>query len=232
LNVRILNRCRTKYNSRDIKMFTLIKRELIDNIALLLLAAIVPAIIITIVIKGVLEGVAYLPIGIPVIMVRILWPYLLCGAFVAAGCGAAQMNDDSQRKLSTFLSVLATTRGRIFIARTVLGVMLILIMFVPLVVTDVVLLKIFARPVPLDMNFLIRSFATILATFVCCYAIGLQVGWRSSKLMAILFGVALSAALILVVAIKGFGVESIIILVLFTVASLIWTWHKFLSLPL
>jgi hypothetical protein len=151
---------------------------------------------------------------------------------VATAGGAAQMHDDNQRKVSTFLSVLATTRGRILIARTVVGVMLILIMFVPLVLADVILLRVFARLAPLDTDFLVRSFATILATFVCCYAIGLQSGWRTSKIMALLFSIALSATLILVVAVKGFGAESIIILALFTIASLIWTWQKFLTMPL
>jgi len=215
-------------------MFTLIKREVIDNIAVLLLAVIVPAFFIIVVVKGVLSGLARPPIGIPVVMVKvkILWLYLLCGAFVAAGCGAAQMHDDNQRKLSTFLSVQATTRSRILIARIVVGVMLILIMFVPLVLADVILLRVFARLAPLDTDFLVRSFASILANFVCCYAIGLQSGWRSSKLMAILFSVVLSAVLVLVVAIKGFGAESIIILALFTIASLIWTWQRFLRMPL
>ncbi len=213
-------------------MLTLIKRELIDNIAVLLLAAIVPASIIIIVVKEVLTGLARPPIGIPVIMLRVLWPYLLCGAVVATAGGAAQMHDDNQRKVSTFLSVLATTRGRILIARTVVGVVLILIMFVPLVLADVILLRVFARLAPLDTDFLVRSFATILAAFVCCYAIGLQSGWRASKIMALLFSIVLSATLILVVAIKGFGAESIIILALFTIASLIWTWQKFLTMPL
>ena len=213
-------------------MLTLIKRELVDNIAVLLLAAIVPALFIVIVVQGVLTGLARPPIGIPVIMAKVLWAYLLCGAIVVAGCGAAQMHDDSQRKISTFLSVQATTRSRILVARIVVGVMVMLILFVPLVLADVILLRVFARLAPLDTDFLVRSFATILATFVCCYAIGLQSGWRSSKLMAILFSVVLSAVLLLVVAIKGFGAESIIILALFTVASLIWTWQKFLSMPL
>jgi hypothetical protein len=213
-------------------MLTLIKRELIDNVAILLLAAFVPASIIIIVVRGVLTGLAWPPIGIPAIMAIVLWPYLLCGAVVATAGGAAQMHDDNQRKVSTFLSALATTRGRILIARIVVGVMLILIMFVPLVLADLILLRVFTRLAPLDADFLIRSFATILAVFVCCYAIGLQSGWRSSKLMALLFSLALSAALILVVAIKGFGAESIIILALFTIASLIRTWQKFISMPL
>ena len=213
-------------------MLTLIKRELIDNIAILLLAAFVPAIIIIIVVKEVLTGLAQPPIGIPVIMAKVLWSYLFCGAVVATTGGAAQMHDDNQRKVSTFLSALATTRGRILIARIVVGVMLILIMFVPLVVADVILLRVFARLAPLDTDFLVRSFASILATFVCCYAIGLQSGWRSSKLMALLFSLALSAALILVVTIKGFGTESIVILVLFALASLIRTWTRFLKMPL
>lgn len=213
-------------------MFTLIKREVIDNIAILLLAAIVPAIVIIFVVKGVLTGLAWPPIGIPVIMLRVLWPYLLCGAFVAAGCGVAQMHGDNQQKISTLLSTLATTRSRILAARVIVGLFLILIMFVPVVLTDLILLKVFTPLAPLDMDFLVRSFATILATFACCYAIGLQSGRRTSKPMALIFNVALSAALILVVTIKGFGAESIIILALFTIASLIWTWRRFLSMPL
>jgi hypothetical protein len=213
-------------------MFTLIKREVVDNIAVLLLAAIVPAAIIVIVVKVVLNNLGWPPIGIPRIMLRVMWPYLLCGAFVGTGCGAAQMHGDREQKISTFLSTLTTTRGRILTARLTVGILLILIMFVPLVVADIALLKIFTRLAPVDIDFLMKSFATILATFVCCYAIGLQVGWRSSKLMAILTGIVLSAALILVVAIKGFGTESIVILVLFALASLIRTWMKFFRMPL
>ncbi|MHC5059847.1 MAG: hypothetical protein ACYTFK_02015 [Planctomycetota bacterium] len=213
-------------------MLTLIKRELIDNIAILLLAAIVPASIIVIVVKGVLTGLGWPPIGIPVGMAKVLWPYLLCGAFVAAGAGAAQIHTDNQQKISTLLSTLATTRTRILLARVIVGLLLIAIMFVPLVLADMILLRLFPRLAPLDADFLVRSFATILTIFLCSYAIGLQCGWRSNKLMAILFSVVLSAVLILIVAIKGFGTESIIILALFTIASLIWTWQKFISMPL
>ncbi|UCD29946.1 MAG: hypothetical protein JSV03_05575 [Planctomycetota bacterium] len=213
-------------------MFALIKREMIDNIAILLLAAIVPAAIIIIVVKEVLISLAWPPIGIPAIMLRVLWPYLLCGAFVATGCGAAQMHGDREQKISTFLSTLATTPGRILTARMIVGLFLILIMFTPLALTDVVILKIFTRQAPVQIVFLMKSFATILATFVCCYAIGLQSGWRTSKLMAILSGIVLSAVLLLVVAIKGFGNESIAILLLFAAASLIWTWQRFIRMPL
>lgn len=213
-------------------MLTLIKREVVDNMGALVLAVFVPAIITVIIVKEVLTGLSWPPIGIPVIMITALWPYLLCGALVATGFGAAQIHDDNQQKISTFLSTLATTRTRILAARVLVGLFLILIMITPFVLAYVILLRVFPRLAPLDTDFLVRSFATIIAVFVCSYVIGLQCGWRSSKLMAILFSIVLSAVLVLVVAIKGFGAESIIILALFTIASLIWTWQKFLKMPL
>ena len=211
-------------------MFALIKREVVDNIALFGLAVVPPLMISVLIIKAVVErSVIDVPIGIPEVMYKAFWVYLLGGAFVAVACGAGQMNSDKNEKISTFLSTLATTRKRIMTARLIVGVFVILLLSVPVVVTDAALLRTFSRLAPIETGVLIKPFVTIFSVFVCCYAIGLQSGWRTSKIMSLLSSIALAAVMILVVVIKGFGFESVLILLLFSIASLIRTWQRFLN---
>lgn len=210
-------------------MFALIKREVVDNIVLFGLAILPPSMISVLIIKEVVaRSLVDAPIGIPVFMYEIFWPYLLFGAFVAAACGTAQMHGDKNEKISTFLSTLATTRRQIIAARMIVGVFLILLLSAP-VFTDIVLLRTYSRLVPIETGFLIRPFVTIFSVFVCCYAIGLQSGWRTSKIMSLLSSIALGVVMVLVVVIKGFSFESVLILLLYSVASLICTWQQFLS---
>ena len=208
-------------------MYALIKREVVDNIALFALAILPPAMISVLVIKEVVtRSMIDAPIGIPCFMYEIFWPYLLCGAFVAVACGAAQMHGDKNEKISTFLSTLATTRRQIMAARMIVGVFVILILSVP-VFTDIALLRTYSRLVPVETSVLIKPLVTIFSVFVCCYAIGLQSGWRTSKIMSLLSSLVLAAVMVLVVVIKGFGFESVLILLLFSIASLIRTWQQF-----
>ncbi len=211
-------------------MFALIKREFVDNIVLFVMAIMPGAMISVLIIQTVVRrSMVDAPIGIPESMYEVFWGYLLVGAFVTVACGAVQMHGDKNEKISTFLSTLATTRKHIMAAKLIFGGIVILILSVPVVVTDIALLRVFSRLAPIETSVLIKPFVTIFSVFVCCYAIGLQSGWRTSKIMSLLSSIALAAVMILVVVIKGFSVESVLILLLFSVASLICTWQKFLN---
>ena len=63
--------------------------------------------------------------------------------------GSAQMYTDKNKKISAFISTLATTRRRILIARIVTGLLAILILLVPIAVTAQTLMRLLGPPIPL-----------------------------------------------------------------------------------
>jgi len=65
-----------------------------------------------------------------------------------------------------------------------------------------------------------------------CYCIGLQTGWNSSPVTPSLGALFLTCILVPLILIKGFGVHIVVILVLFIIASLIRTWHTFMTTSL
>jgi hypothetical protein len=65
-----------------------------------------------------------------------------------------------------------------------------------------------------------------------CYCLGLQTGWNSGKIIPTLGGIALTCIFVPLIIVKGFGLHIVVILVLFIVASLIRTWHTFMSTSL
>jgi len=118
------------------------------------------------------------------------------------------------------------------LARIITGILAILIVLVPFVITTIVLLYIFVPPVPIYDGFIFEIFAGVFLMSFACYCIGLQTGWSSSKITPTLGGLALTFIFISFVNIKGFGLEGVFILLLFIAASLICTWHKFRSASL
>jgi hypothetical protein len=73
--------------------------------------------------------------------------------------------------------------------------------------------------------------ATFLLAFAC-YCIGLQSGWNSSAITPSLGALGLACIFAPLVFVKGFGLEIVVILVLFIAASLIRTWYKFTTTSL
>ncbi|MHC4214771.1 MAG: hypothetical protein ACYSWP_15520 [Planctomycetota bacterium] len=71
----------------------------------------------------------------------------------------------------------------------------------------------------------IASFLMVFAS----YCLGLQMGWSSEKLAPALGAVIFTIILGTLVAVKGFGPELWILLLIFIAASLIRTWQKFTS---
>jgi len=211
-------------------VLVLIKREIQDHLILFILTAIATSIFTSIVVCDVsFKQYLTVPIGVPNVMFGILWlytPLLLLGS---AFLGATQMYIDRTQKISTFLSTLATTRQKILAAKIIAGLLWMLLVLVPFVAADVILLHIFPCLAPLDISFPVKILVTILLSSLCCYVLGLQMGWQVNKRSAILGSIILAPVVLSVVVIKGFGVQTIIILSLFVITMFIRIWQRFMS---
>ncbi|MBN1805014.1 MAG: hypothetical protein JW837_07175 [Sedimentisphaerales bacterium] len=216
-------------------MFTLIKREIRDHIVYLILAACLAGIFILISVpvvsrynssqdRGSSDSQAVIMgVGIPASIIVILG---ICGL------GAAQMYLDRTRKISAFLSTLAVSRGRILIARIATGILVILTFLLPLIGTVVILFRLFVPPILFSGGMIFEIFLTIFLMVFACYCIGLQTGWNSNPITPSLGGLFLTGIFIPLVLIKGFGLQVVVILALFIVASLIRIWHTFTTTSL
>jgi hypothetical protein len=221
----------------DLRMFTLIKREILDHIVYFLGAAVFSAIFIIISIavinqyessqrRGYDPGdsqVFSIGVGIPVIAIVIIG---FCGM------GASQMYLDRTRKISAFLSTLAVSRGRILLAKIITGALAILTLLLPLAVTVVILLPLYVRPVLIYPGMVFVIFVEVFLLAFACYCIGLQTSWNSSKVTPTLGAIALTCIFVPLILIKGFGLQIFVILVLFIIASLIRIWHSFMTTSL
>ena len=211
-------------------MLTLIKREIEDNIILFVLACII--VIIFAIVTASSTAVSYkraVPIGIPPIMFMVFTVLAPLGCFASAAMGAAQMYVDRNKKITSFLSTLATTRGQIFTARLATGVLWLVVLVLPLALVDMVLLKAYPQLVPIDVGFLIQIFLAMFLVCLACYSLGLLMGWNTNKFFPVLGSIAATPIIISIVLIKGLGLESSIFLLLVTVALVTRAYQKFMS---
>jgi hypothetical protein len=209
-------------------MFTLIKREIEDHIVYFIGAALISAILIVLSILAIsaneaTEPVVFVGLWVPAIVVLIIG---------LPGMGVTQMYTDRNRRISAFLCGLPVTRGQILAARIITGILAILTLLVPLIITAVVLLSFYAIPVPIYSGYFFDIFTVTFLMSLACYCLGLQTGWTSSRVTPTLGGVALSFVLVPLILVKGFGLHIAVMLLLFIIASLVRTWHKFTSTPL
>lgn len=209
-------------------MFTLIKREIEDHIAYFLGAAVLSSILIVLLISAAYKD-ELLPeyaVGLSII------PAIVILVIGFPAMGATQMYTDRTRKVSTFLSVLLITRGRILIARIIAGILAILTVLAPLTITATVLWPLLMPPIPIYPGLIFDISVTAFLMAFACYCLGLLSGWSSSKVTPTLAGLALTFVLIPLIAVKGFGLHTTVILILFIIASLIRIWQKFMSTAL
>lgn len=206
-------------------MFTLIKREVEDGITYFIAAAVLSAIIILILVYT----MYWRESGETNVHLLILPGLLPLVLLMFGAMGVSQMYTDKNRKISSFLSTLAVTRNQILIARVVAGILAILIFMVPWIITAVILLRIFAPPLPLYMDLLAESFVTMFLLAFGCYCVGLQTGWSSGKVVPTLGGLGLACILCTLIVVKGFGFEANVLLLLFIAASLVRTWRCYMS---
>ena len=210
-------------------MLALIKREIEDHIVYFLGAAGSSASLIAIAIHS-----AYaLHDDKPPYLISVYPVFVIISMLGFCSMGVTQMYTDRTRKISSFLSTLAATRRRILIAKIVAGTLAILTLLVPLAVTAVVLLRVFARPLQIYYSGLVFEMSAVifLMTFAC-YCLGLQNGWSSSKMTPTLGSLVLVCILVPMIIIKGFSLHTVVILLLVIAASLVRTWYKFMSTSL
>jgi ABC-type transport system involved in multi-copper enzyme maturation permease subunit len=208
-------------------MLTLIKREIQDHIVYFLGAVILTAILICLTVFATdnivyqydhEDSVTYIGLSLPVIVM------LMIGF---SGMGISQMYTDRARKISAFLSTLPVSRSQILLARIVTGILAILIVVLPFIITSMVMTYLFAPPIPVFSDMIFDIFAVIFLLGFACYCLGLMTGWTAGKIAPMLGCLGLTFILSSLIIVKGFG-----ILILIIVACLIRTWQKFITTSL
>ena len=216
-------------------MFALIKREIEDHIAYFIGAGIISAILIILSILAISANEA----SKPVVFVGLWIPLIIVLMIGLPGMGVSQMYTDRTRRISAFLCGLPVTRSQILTARIITGILAILTLLVPVTITAMVLLRLFMPAGPIYSvyssvfsGFIFDIFITTFLMSFACYCLGLQTGWTSSRITPTLGGVALAFVLVPLIIVKGFGLHIVVILLLFIIASLVRTWHRFTSTSL
>ncbi len=217
-------------------MFTLIKREIRDHVAYFIGAAVLSAIFIIISISIASQYESLRKAGrnfrAPEITLGIGIPTAVLVIIGICGLGAAQMYLDRSRKISAFLSTLAVSRSRILLARIVTGILVILTLLLPVAITIATLLRLYVPPVLVYPGMVFDIFIAVFLMAFACYCIGLQTGWTSGKVTPTLGGIALACIFVPLIFVKGFGLQIVVILVLFIIASLIRIRHTFMTTSL
>ena len=209
-------------------MYALIKREIQDHLVYFIGAAAFSVVFIIISVSLIhnydprYPEVFSIGFGGPAVIVII--------AFCAMG--ATQMYTDKNRKISAFLSTLAVSRNRILLARIITGILAILTLLVPLTITAITLLRLYVPPVLIYPGMVFEISVVVFLMAFACYCIGLQTGWTSGKIIPTLGGISLTCIFVPLLFIKGFGLHIVVILVLFIIASLLRTWHTFMTTSL
>ncbi len=210
-------------------MFALIKREIQDHIVYFIGAAVFSVVLIIISFSLISR---YDPRKPPVFSIGLGVPAATIVIFGICAMGATQMYLDRTRKISALLSTLAISRNQILLARIITGILAILILFVPLTIAAGILVRLFSPPVPMFPGMVFEISVVVFLMAFACYCIGLQTGWNSSPVTPSLGALFLTCILVPLILIKGFGVHIVVIFVLFIVASLIRTWHTFMTTSL
>jgi hypothetical protein len=206
-------------------MLTLIAREIRDNLVYLLAFCAISLVTIGILVTMFLNGMYGPAIPFAALMLLVLF----LGFSVL---GMAQMYGDRANRISPLLSTLAVTRDRIFAARVLAGGFAILLALVPILITAVVLLRLFVPPFEFYQRMVVEiSIASILMA-VACYSIGLVVGGTTSRIWLIVGTLLLLALCVSLFVAKGFGPSVMLILVALIGALLVRTSHTFISASL
>ena len=210
-------------------MLTLIKREIQDHNVYILGAVILTAILICLTVFAAYnivyqydheDAVTYIGLSLPVIVM------LMIGF---SGMGISQMYTDRARKISAFLSTLPVSRSQILLARIFTGILAILIVVLPFVITSMAMTYLFAPPIPVFSGMIFDIFAVIFLLGFACYCLGLMTGWTAGKIAPTLGCLGLTFILTSLIIVKGFGPCTKGILILIIVACLIRTWQKFIT---
>jgi len=220
-------------------MLTLIKREIYDNIAYFAGAIVFSLIIIIIMLSAAYarynlppEEAPAFAIGLSALAIGLSLPVIVILTIGFTAMGVSQMYIDRNRKISAFISTLPVTRGRILTARIIAGILAILTFFLPLIITTIIICRLFAPQIPIIDGLFFDIYTVTLLTFFACYCVGLQTGWKSGRLVPTLGGLFLACVLVPIFIIKGFDSQVLLLLIIFIIASVIRIRQKFMSTSL
>lgn len=209
-------------------MLRLIRRELEDYMLLLLTAAIVATVFVCITITSITTGRhgSRLEIWIPNIMfITFFTLWFLPVAF--ALIGTAQMHVDKIRKVPAFLATLATNRSQILSAKIIAGIIYILVATVPILVTDIILMRTYYPASVAGVGIFLKMFGLLFLACLMGYAVGLQAGTSTSKIVAVLGPIVTVPFLISIAVFKGLDGQTAGLFAIITIAVLIRVWQKF-----
>ncbi len=209
-------------------MYALIKREIHDHVIYFIAAVICSAVLISLLTAAAYnlnqwKFGAYLGFTAPAVLMLVLG---------LAAMGASQMYTDRNRKVSAFLSALPVTRGSIFTARVITGVLVIVTALVPVALAAAILSRPLGPPIPIFAEPIADIFTTAFLMALACYCMGLLTGWTGIKVIPSFGGLGLTLVLVSVIFVKGFGLHAKLLLVVIIAASLTRTWRKYMSTAL
>jgi hypothetical protein len=205
-------------------MLTLIGREIHDHMVYLVALCLVAALMIAVLTAAAYEGIQWscgVPLGLLIVVMLLGFGSL----------GAGQMYGDRANRISPWLATLAVTRTRIFAARVVAGILVVLLTLVPVIVATVILLREFVPPFEFYRRMVMEISIVAVLMGTTCYSLGLLAGWTTSK-SRLFLGSCLPIVAMSVVGAKGFGPDAMLTLLLVIGAALVATWHKFTSASL
>ncbi|MBN1359473.1 MAG: hypothetical protein JW993_02725 [Sedimentisphaerales bacterium] len=207
-------------------MLILVKREIIDHVAYFVGAAVAAGLLIALMAVIVLN---YDSNDTSLMVFTALTPLILLVGTGLCALGVAQMYVDRNRNISAFLMALPVTRGRLFVARLLAGLLASLVLVLPLAVAGIVLLSLPSNEVPQYRGLVGDLFWPVLLVCIACYSLGLYAGWNRRSLAPTLVVLPAMVLIPALVVIKGFGVEVVVILLLFIASCLVATWCRFSS---
>lgn len=214
-------------------MWTLIKREMRDHWMHVVVPIIFMFFALTSIVSQALWGGHDIPVlGMSDDLLAICWIPLVIFPLLAAKLGMSQMYVDHSRKISAFLLSQPTSRSKLLVAKIIAGLIWILFVSVPFILTDVILLAIMPPLIPGGSVFLIRLMVTAVLVNLACYSIGLVNGWGTNKYVPHFIAIALSLPLLSLLVIKGFGVETWAVLILVIITALLKLCEKFMATSL
>ncbi|MHC4115643.1 MAG: hypothetical protein ACYSSL_10060 [Planctomycetota bacterium] len=207
---------------------------MIDNIVFLIAAGLAAAMLVGIMLTMSLgdQSIGSEVVKGELIAITALFPV---GGAVFIGLsfmGATQMQMDKTKKIYSMLFTKPVSRSQVLFAKIVTGLLAILVVLLPIFAAAGFLLK------NLDVEELellfpgifIPTATGVLMLFFGCYCLGLVCGLSSNKIIPVFGGVVLSVLLVPIVVIKGFGFESLGIIILFVCLCLLFVWKRFLSM--
>ena len=204
-------------------LFTLIKRQIVDNAVYFLAAIVVSAVLIIAIISiALIEDITYL--SFYTVFLIITAPILVgIGSYIL---GLVHVYSDKTSGITAALSVLPIKRGQILIARLVTGTLVILTLLGPLAITGAVLWELLGPPDWLIHNWLSDTFIGLSLASLACYCLGLFAARRAETFASALRGLLLVPILMLLIIIKGFGWPLLVVLLPFIAVLLFRCWKQ------